>query len=321
MRIDLPACIRSKASLMRRAADVRDQIVDRRSCRPCTSRRSRHVGAAARAAERGAFPDAAGHELERPRRISCPAPATPMMTRHAPAAVAALERLAHQRRRCRRTRSCSRRRRRSARRGGATRSPPTSFGFTKCVMPNLRGQRLARRVDVDADDHVGAGHARALHDVEADAAEAEHDDVRAGLDLRGVDHRADAGRDAAADVADLVERRVLRGSSRARSPAAPCGSRTSSSPCSDGSCWPSSEKRLVPSGITPLPCVARIAVHRFVLRDRHDLHCAALGRVERDHVVARLQASSRRRRPRRRRPRPRGRGSPGTGLRDRRPSA
>ena len=28
-------------------------------------------------------------------RISCPAPATPMITRHAPAAVAALERLAH----------------------------------------------------------------------------------------------------------------------------------------------------------------------------------------------------------------------------------
>ena len=30
-----------------------------------------------------------------------------------------------------------------------------------------------------------------------------------GLDLRGVHHRADAGGDAAADVADLVERRVL----------------------------------------------------------------------------------------------------------------
>jgi hypothetical protein len=37
----------------------------------------------------------------------------------------------------------------------------------------------------------------------------EHDDVRARLDLRGVDHRADAGGHAAADVADLVERRVL----------------------------------------------------------------------------------------------------------------
>ena len=49
----------------------------------------------------------------------------------------------------------------------------------------------------------------ALHDVEPDAAEPEHDDTGAGLDLGGVDHRADAGGDAAADVADLVERRVL----------------------------------------------------------------------------------------------------------------
>src|SRR6185503_18361169 len=35
---------------------------------------------------------------------------------------------------------------------------------------------------------------------------------------------------------------------------------------------PPSEKRLVPSGMTPLPCVARIAVQRFVLREVQDLH-------------------------------------------------
>src|SRR5690606_26582151 len=29
--------------------------------------------------------------------------------------------------------------------------------------------------------------------------------------------------------------------------------------------------------MTPLPCVARIAVHRLVLRDRHDLHCRHSG--------------------------------------------
>src|SRR5579862_5540587 len=37
------------------------------------------------------------------------------------------------------------------------------------------------------------------------------------------------------------------------------------------------EKRLVPSGIRPFPCVARIAVQRLVLRDRHDLHCRHSG--------------------------------------------
>lgn len=48
-------------------------------------------------------------------------------------------------------------------------------------------------------------------DVEADAAELEDDDVRAGLDLRGVGEGAAAGVDAAARVAGLLERRVLAG--------------------------------------------------------------------------------------------------------------
>ena len=84
----------------------------------------------------------------------------------------------------------------------------TSFGLTKCVMPNLRAIASRAGIDVDADDLVGADHLRALDHVEADAAEAEHDDVGAGLDLGREQHRADAGGDAAADVADLVERRV-----------------------------------------------------------------------------------------------------------------
>ena len=71
------------------------------------------------------------------------------------------------------------------------------------------GERLAARIDVDADDLVRAREARALDDVESDAAEAEHHHVRARLDLRGIDDGADAGGHAAADVADLVERRVL----------------------------------------------------------------------------------------------------------------
>jgi hypothetical protein len=35
---------------------------------------------------------------------------------------------------------------------------------------------------------------------------------------------------------------------------------------------PPSKKRLVPSGITPWPCVARIATHRLVLPDRQYSH-------------------------------------------------
>src|SRR5437762_3127094 len=40
---------------------------------------------------------------------------------------------------------------------------------------------------------------------------------------------------------------------------------------------PSSEKRLLPSGIKPLPWVARICWHRLVLRDRQNLHCRHSG--------------------------------------------
>ena len=253
-------------------------------------------------------------------RISWPAPATPMMTRHAPAAVAALERLAHQVHVADALEAVV---------GAAVgerdevrHEVAADFLRVHEVRhAELLGERLARRVDVDADDLVGAGHARALDHVEPDAAEAEHDDVGAGLDLRRVDDGADARGDAAADVADLVERRVGRGSSRARSPAAPCGSRTSSSPCSGGSACRPSEKRLVPSGIRPLPCVARIAVHRLVLRDEAGFALPALRRVERDDVVALRDRRHARARRRRRCPRPRARRSPGTAPRDRRRSA
>src|ERR1700681_3587091 len=73
----------------------------------------------------------------------------------------------------------------------------------------LFGQGAAARVEIDPDDHVGADYPAALYDVEPDAAEAEHDDPRAGFDLGGIDHRTDPGGDGAADVGDLVERRIL----------------------------------------------------------------------------------------------------------------
>ncbi|KAG5729879.1 S-(hydroxymethyl)glutathione dehydrogenase, partial [Termitomyces sp. T112] len=68
---------------------------------------------------------------------------------------------------------------------------------------------LAGLVDVDTDDLVGAGKARTLNDIEADPAKAEDHDIVAHLHLGRVDHRAHAGRHAAADVAGRLERRVL----------------------------------------------------------------------------------------------------------------
>jgi len=78
--------------------------------------------------------------------------------------------------------------------------------LTKCV---ILTPCLLLRIDVNADDHCGADEAKSLDDVQADAAETEHNTFGASFDLCGIDYRADAGGDAAADVAHLVERRVL----------------------------------------------------------------------------------------------------------------
>src|SRR3569623_2981859 len=56
----------------------------------------RHLAAAARAAEGAAFPDPAGHELERPRRDFRPGRRPAADHRYAPAHVAAFQRLAHE---------------------------------------------------------------------------------------------------------------------------------------------------------------------------------------------------------------------------------
>ncbi len=64
-------------------------------------------------------------------------------------------------------------------------------------------------IDVDADDFVGANHLQALDDVEADPAQPEDDGIGARLDPGRIDHGADPGGHAAADIAGLVERGVV----------------------------------------------------------------------------------------------------------------
>ena len=70
-----------------------------------------------------------------------------------------------------------------------------------------RGGEL-RRLDVDGDDRNAAGEPRALDRIQPDAAAADHDNARAGFDVRGVDDRADAGHHAAGDQRGDVERDV-----------------------------------------------------------------------------------------------------------------
>src|SRR5690606_20969071 len=73
----------------------------------------------------------------------------------------------------------------------------------------LPGQGYLGGVQVDADDAGGPHHFRPLNHIEADAAEAKYRHGGTGLHLHGEGDGPDPGGDAAADVADLVEGRVL----------------------------------------------------------------------------------------------------------------
>src|ERR1700761_5014348 len=168
----------------------------------------RHVGAAARAAEGRALPDPAGDQLEWPRRDFLAGFGDADHHGNAPAAMTGFQRLPHDRGVAGAVEGVV-----GAAIGQADQmldDVATYFlridemGHAEAAAPLFLGV-----VDIDADDLVGADHPRALDHVEADAAKAEHDEIGARRHLRGVDHRADAGRDAAADVATLVERRVL----------------------------------------------------------------------------------------------------------------
>src|SRR5690606_30039951 len=137
----------------------------------------RHVGPALGAAECGAAPDAAGDELERPRADFRSRRGHADDDALAPALVAALQRLTHH--------------------------IDIADAFEAVVGPALRqadqigyqvalhllrvdemrhaellGHGAAAGIEVDADDHVGAGDAQTLNDVEADAAQPEDDAVR-----------------------------------------------------------------------------------------------------------------------------------------------
>src|ERR1700730_3465101 len=69
------------------------------------------------------------------------------------------------------------------------------------------GHREFPGVCVDGDDPSGLGHHGALHHRQPDAPQPAYGDGGARSHLSRVQHRADAGRDAAAKQADLVERR------------------------------------------------------------------------------------------------------------------
>ena len=157
------------------------------------------------------------------------------------------------------------------------------MGHAEAVAPFLLGF-----VQIDADDHAGADQSQALDDIEADAAEAEDDAIAARFHLGGVDDRADAGGDAAADIADLVEGRVL----------ADFGQRDFGS---DGEVREGGAAHIMMDHPAPVGEAAGAIGHEALALGDPDFLAeiglgvqaifafAAFGRVERDDVIADLQ--------------------------------
>ena len=64
-------------------------------------------------------------------------------------------------------------------------------------------------IKVDAHDHIGPNHTKALNDIQSDAAKAKHHCIASKLCLGGVDHGTNSSGHAATDIADFVKRRCL----------------------------------------------------------------------------------------------------------------
>src|SRR4029077_1936496 len=152
----------------------------------------RNIGAASCAAERGAFPDASRDQLEWPRRDLLTRAGDADDDAHAPAFVAAFQRLTHGLHIADAFEAVIR-----TAAGERDQMGNEIAGYLIRVHEirhaEFLRQRAPCRIKIDADNLRRAHHPRALDDVQSDAAETEHYDARAGLDLCRVDDGADAG--------------------------------------------------------------------------------------------------------------------------------
>ena len=82
-------------------------------------------------------------------------------------------------------------------------------GVNEVCHPELGRQRLLIRVQIDTNDASSAHQFGALNDIESDAPKAKYRDGGAGLNFHRERDRANPGCDAAADVTNFVEGRIL----------------------------------------------------------------------------------------------------------------
>src|SRR3569833_303361 len=168
---------------------MRDQIVDVELAFHIPVDDFRHVGAAARAAEGRSFPAAPGDELERPGADFLAGSGHADDDRLPPALVAALQRLPHDGRVADAYEAVV---------GAAVGELHDGiddvidfFRVDEVRHAEFARHRFALRIEIDADDLVGADHARRLDHVQADAAQPEHRDIGAGFDPGRKQHGAD----------------------------------------------------------------------------------------------------------------------------------
>src|SRR5476649_1518686 len=186
---------------------VRDQIVDIDLAFHVPVHDLRHIGTSARTAERRALPFTARDQLERARADLFARRCHADDERLTPALVRAFQRLAHHLRVA----------------DTFERIVRAAIGELNDVVDHIRHfvrvdemrhaellrELYAARVDIDAYDLVGPDHLRALDHVQANATQPEHHHVRTGLDLRRIHDRTYARRHATTDVANLVEGRIF----------------------------------------------------------------------------------------------------------------
>ncbi len=167
----------------------------------------RHIGAAACTAKSRALPFAAGHQLKGPRADLGARFCHANDDAAAPALVCAFQRLAHDL--------------------GVANALKAVVGTTIGQLNNrvhhvfgvlgideMRHAEFARHgfafgVQINADDLVGTHHLQALDHIESNATQAKYNSICACFYFRRKDDCANASGDATADVANLVERRIL----------------------------------------------------------------------------------------------------------------
>src|SRR5690606_6783586 len=267
---------------------VRDHLVDLDLALHVLLDHARQLAAALDAAEGAAAPDAARDELERPRADLLPRAGDADDRRLAPALVAALERRAHEV-------DVADRFERVV--DSAVRHVDDDLLNRLVVVlriDEVRGAERARHlllggVDVDRDDASGFRHDGTLDAAQAHAAQTENRNRRAGLHLRGVDDGADARRDAAAEKTYLLERRFLAdlrdgdlGQHRV------LGERRRAHEMQDLLAALREAARAVRHQTLALRHANGLAEIRLARLAEFAL--AALGRVERNHVIADLHA-------------------------------